>query len=161
MQVVCNTSPILNLAIIGKIDLLKEQFGVLHVPKAVQDELRVDEDRPGSKFIRKAFKDGWIKVVPLSNSGMTDILRAELDGGESEAIALAFQMHAKLILLDERDARRVAARLKLKTTGVLGVLLKAYRMKHLPDLSGALRDLKVKAGFHLSDEIVASILQAE
>jgi predicted nucleic acid-binding protein len=161
MQVVCNTSPILNLAIIGRLDLLKEQFGVINVPEAVKDELRVQEDRPGSKVIRKALDDGWIVVVAASNTGMTEVLRTELDGGESEAIALAFEMHAELVLLDERDARRVAARLNMRTTGVLGVLLKAHRMNRIPDLHQALQDLKTKAGFHLSDEIVSSILRAE
>jgi len=161
MQVVCNTSPILNLAIIGRLDLLKEQFGVIHVPKAVLDELRVQEDRPGSKIIRKAIDDGWIVVATVENTGMTDVLRAELDGGESEAIALAFERHAELVLLDERDARRVAARLNIKTTGVLGILLKAHRMKSILDLSHALQNLKMKAGFHLSDEIVDALLRSE
>ena len=69
MQVVCNTSPILNLAIIGSLDLLKEQFGVIHVPKAVRDELRVQEDRPGSRIIRKAIDDGWIVVATVENTG--------------------------------------------------------------------------------------------
>jgi len=161
MQVVCNTSPILNLAIIGSLGLLKEQFGIIHVPKAVLDELRVQEDRPGSKIIRKAIDDGWIVVATVENTGMTEVLRSELDGGESEAIALAFERHAELVLLDERDARRVAARLNMKTTGVLGILLKAHRMQRIPSLSEALRDLKMKAGFHLSDEIVAELLRAE
>ena len=159
MHVVCNTSPILNLAIIGELGLLKEQFGVIQVPKAVLQELRVQENLPGSESIRKAIEDGWILVTPVSNTGMTEVLRTELDGGESEAIALAFETHAELVLLDERDARRVAVRLNMKTTGVLGILLKAYRMKRVPDLAQAMRDLKTKAGFHLSDDLVAAILR--
>ncbi len=161
MRVVSNTSPILNLAIVGRLELLKQQFGVVHVPKAVQDELRAEEDRPGSRSIREAFDAGWIVVVRGSNTGMRDALRAELHGGEAEAIALAAETKADLVLLDERDARRMAARLNMKTTGVLGILLKAHRMKALPDLSQALHDLKTKAGFHLSDAIVAAILRAK
>jgi uncharacterized protein len=161
MRVVSNTSPILNLAIIGRLTLLKDQFGVVHVPKAVQDELRPQEDRPGSEHIRKALKDGWLVVTAVSNTGMSDVLLAELDGGESEAIALASQMKAELVLLDERDARRVALRLNMKTTGVLGILLKAHRMNVIPDLSQALQDLKMKAGFHLSAELVRAILQVK
>jgi predicted nucleic acid-binding protein len=162
MRVVSNTSPILNLAIIGRLTLLKDQFGTVHVPKAVQDELRLQEDRPGSESIRKALNDGWIVVTAVSNIGMRDVLRVELDGGESEAIALASETKAELILLDERDARRVTASLKMKTTGVLGILLKAYRMKAISatDLSHALEDLKTKAGFHLSAEIIAAVLRA-
>jgi len=53
----------------------------------------------------------------------------------------------------------VATTLNMKATGVLGVLLKACRARSIPDLSAALQDLKTKAGFHLSDEIVTAILQ--
>ncbi len=100
-------------------------------------------------------------VTPVSNIGMAEVLRTELDGGESEAIALAFETHAEFVLLDERDARRVATRLNMKTTGVLGVLLKAHRMKIIPDLSQTLRDLRTRAGFHLSDEIISAVLRAD
>jgi len=161
MRVVSNTSPVLNLAIIGRLELLKQQFGVVHVPVAVQAELRAEEDRPGSPSIRAAFEAGWIVVVRGSNTGMCDALRAELHGGEAEAIALAAETKADLVLLDERDARRTAARLNLKTTGVLGILLKAHRMGVLSDLTQSLHDLKTRAGFHLSDAIVAAVLAAK
>ena len=161
MRVVSNTSPILNLAIIGRLKLLKQQFGVVHVPKAVQDELRAGEDRPGSPSIREALDAGWIAVVRGPNTGMSDALRAELHGGEAEAIALAAETKADLVLLDERDARRTAARLNMKTTGVLGILLKAHRMGAIPNLSQALHDLRTKAGFHLSDAVIAAALAAK
>jgi predicted nucleic acid-binding protein len=67
----------------------------------------------------------------------------------------------QVILLDERDGRRVAARLSMKTTGVLGILLKAHRMKRITDLAQALLDLRTKAGFHLSDDLMAAILRPE
>lgn len=161
MRVVSNTSPILNLAIIGRLDLLQQQFGLVHVPKAVQEELRSDEDRPGSRAIRAALDAGWIVVMHVSNRFMSDTLRAELHGGEAEAIALAVETKADLVLLDEREARRTATRLNMKATGVLGILLKAQRMKAIPDLSQALHDLKTQSGFHLSDAIVAAILAAK
>jgi len=59
MSVVSNTSPILNLAIVGRLSLLREQFGEIWIPAAVLEELRVGEDLPGSHAVREAMKAGW------------------------------------------------------------------------------------------------------
>jgi len=63
MLTISNTSPILNLAIIGQLDLLRRQFGLLYIPAVVRDELRPDEDLPGSIAIQRALNDGWLSVV--------------------------------------------------------------------------------------------------
>jgi predicted nucleic acid-binding protein len=62
MPVVSNTSPILNLAIIGELSLLRDQFGEILIPRAVLEELRVEENLPGSKNVRDAIKAGWIRI---------------------------------------------------------------------------------------------------
>ncbi len=63
MPIVSNTSPILNLAIINQLDLLREQFGQAQFPLMVLQELKVDEDRPSSEVIRAAVATGWIQSV--------------------------------------------------------------------------------------------------
>ena len=65
MLVVSNTSPILNLAIIGLLDLLRIQFGSVLVPEAVLDELRIDEDLEGNDLIRKAIAAGRLVACPV------------------------------------------------------------------------------------------------
>ncbi|MEM9009303.1 MAG: DUF3368 domain-containing protein, partial [Cyanobacteria bacterium P01_F01_bin.86] len=125
MPVVSNTSPILNLAIVGQLDLLRQQFGQIQVPPAVLDELKINEERPGSQPIQVAIAAGWIQVQPISNQSFVQLLRQTLDGGEAEAISLALELQAEWILLDERDGRKVAKSLGLQVTGVLGVLLRA------------------------------------
>jgi predicted nucleic acid-binding protein len=64
---------------------------------------------------------GWIKPRPREDQSLGRLLRASLDAGEAEAIALALELSADLILLDEKDGRSVAARAGLRVTGVLGV----------------------------------------
>jgi predicted nucleic acid-binding protein len=108
MPVVSNTSPILNLAIIEKLNWLRQQFGKLQIPPAVLDELKVDEDRPGSPLIRAALVDGWLQVQPLRDTKIAQLLKQTLDVGEAEAIALALELQAEWILLDERDGRKAA-----------------------------------------------------
>ena len=103
---VSNTSPIMNLAIIGELSLLRDQFGEVLISGAVLEELRVQENLPGSQGVRDAIKAGWIRI---------------------EAIALAMQVNAERVLMDERDGRKAAKSMELKMVGTLGILLKAQR----------------------------------
>jgi predicted nucleic acid-binding protein len=64
MPVVSNTSPILNLAILDQLELLRRQFSKILIPNAVLEELKVNEERPGSQAIREAISSGWIQVQP-------------------------------------------------------------------------------------------------
>ncbi|NMF86635.1 DUF3368 domain-containing protein [Nodosilinea sp. P-1105] len=160
MRIVSNTSPILNLAIVGQLDLLRQQFGQIQIPPAVLDELKTDEERPGSQSIRAALTAGWIQVQPFSNQSLVQLLRQSLDGGEAAAIALALEQQADWILLDERDGRKVAKSLGLQVTGVLGVLLRAKESGDLPPLQPVLKDLIQNAGFRISSELLTKILQA-
>jgi hypothetical protein len=107
MPVVSNTSPILNLAIVARLDLLRQQFGQIQIPPAVLDELKIDEERPGSQPIKAAIIAGWIQVQPVSNQTLIQLLKQTLDGGEAEAISLALELPAEWLLLDQRDGRKV------------------------------------------------------
>lgn len=89
MQVVSNTSPVLNLAIIGRLELLRDQFAQVAIPAGVWDELRADEPLPGSRAVASAVTEGWLEVVPVHNKSLVTALRVDLDTGEAEAIALA------------------------------------------------------------------------
>lgn len=67
MPVVSNTSPILNLAIVDQLELLRQQFSEILIPNAVLEELKVDEERPGSQAIREAILPEWIQTHEVSN----------------------------------------------------------------------------------------------
>jgi hypothetical protein len=160
MLTVSNTSPILNLAIIEHLNLLPQQLEEVWIPNAVQEELRLDEDLPGSSIIRQALADGWLKVKPIENAAFVQVLARELDRGEAEAIVLAIEMGADRVLLDEREARRMAKALQLPVTGVLGILLSAYKAKQLSLPMVAILDmLQEKAGFRLAASLVQTVLQ--
>jgi predicted nucleic acid-binding protein len=160
MPVVSNTSPILNLAIIDRLDLLRQQFSQIQIPPAVLDELKIDEERPGSQSIQAAIVAGWIQVQSVSNQPLVRLLRQTLDGGEAEAIALALELQAEWTLLDERDGRKVAKSLGLQVTGILGILLRAKQSGELSSLQAIIEDLTQKAGFRIAQELLAKVLQA-
>ena len=159
MPIVSNTSPILNLAITGHLSLLHEQFGEVAIPAAVWDELRVEENLPGSPAVRKAVAAGWIRVTVVKDRALVQVLQRELDKGESETIALALQLQAEWTLLDEREGRKVAKSLGLKVTGVLGVLLRAWREGKLPALREALDELRRRAGFYIGTELYNDLIR--
>ncbi len=87
MPVVSNTSPILNLAIVDQLVLLRRQFGEVVIPNGVLDELKVVEERPGSQAIREAISSGWIQTQEVSNKPLAQVMKQTLDRGEAEAIA--------------------------------------------------------------------------
>ncbi|MBD2438669.1 DUF3368 domain-containing protein [Nostoc sp. FACHB-110] len=158
MPVVSNTSPILNLAIVDQLELLSRQFSEILIPRAVVDELKFDEERPGSHIIREAISSGWIRVQQVSNESLVQLLKQTLDRGEAEAIALAVELKADWIILDEREGRKIAKSLGLKVTGILGVLLRAKQLGELESLQPVTNDLINKAGFRISPELLAQIL---
>ena len=158
MPVVSNTSPILNLAIVEQLDLLRQQFGQIQIPPAVLDELKIDEEKPGSQRIKAAIAAGWIQVQTVSNQLLVQLLRQSLDGGEAEAIALALELKAEWTILDEREGRKVAKSLGLQVTGILGILLRAKRSGELSSLENIIQDLTQKAGFWIAPELLAKVL---
>jgi predicted nucleic acid-binding protein len=157
MPVVSNTSPILNLAIIGQLDLLRQQFGEVLIPPMVRQELKVDTELPGVEPIRLALQNRWLQVVELSNTDMARALRRDLDNGEAEAIALALQLKLTTILIDEHDGRTAAKAMGLVPVGVLGVLLRAKRAGTLNSVVTAMRALQDQAGFFINPDLFATL----
>ena len=159
MPMVSNTSPVLNLAIIGQLSLLRQQFGEICIPAAVLEELRVEEDLPGSQAVREAMEAGWLRVEGVKDEALAQVLQRDLDRGEAEAIVLAVHVKAERVLLDEREGRRLAKSLGLKVTGVLGILLRARRQGRLPSLQKAMDELRERAGFRIGAEPYADLIR--
>lgn len=158
MLTVSNTSPLLNLAIVDHLFLPEKQFQTVYIPEAVLAELRVNEDLKGSNHLKAALEKGWLKVQPVQNKALVQLLRRELDQGESEAIALAIEKQADLILLDEKEGRRIARTLNLKITGILGIAIKAWQQGDLESMPAFIQQLRTQAGFHISPNLEQQIL---
>ncbi|MFP8951759.1 DUF3368 domain-containing protein [Natrialbaceae archaeon A-arb3/5] len=152
--VVSDTSPLLNLAVIGRLDLLRDQFATITTPEQVWEELESGSD--GLETLRSLREEGVLVVVPVEPSDLFVELRRELDLGETAALAYAIETDAELVLLDERDARQVARRHELTITGVIGVLLRAAKNDRI-DLRTELDRLR-RNGFWISDDLYHEIL---
>ncbi|MEI6808630.1 MAG: DUF3368 domain-containing protein [bacterium] len=160
MLVVSNTSPLIALACIGRLSLVRAYCGEVQIPAQVRDELKTESDRPGAEALNKAISDGWIKVSSHVKSDLFHALCTELHEGEAAAIALAVSSSADLLLLDERDARKAATRWNVEVTGAVGILLWAKLNGKTSSLKNELGLLRKKAGFRLSQEIEDKALRA-
>ena len=159
MLVISNTSPLLNLAIINKLHLVREQFIEIIIPNAVLNELRINENIPGSSQLKEAFDTSWIKVKAVENEAFVQLLRWELDQGEAEAIALAIELKADWVLLDERDGRKISRSLGLNITGVLGIILRGWQQGNLSSVREIINQLRTEAHFHIAPHLEEQILR--
>jgi uncharacterized protein len=153
MIVVSDASPLIALARINRLELLREMFGTLLLPDSVWNEVTsAGIERPGAASVLRA---KWIERRSVSDSALVARLRLDFGAGESEAIALARESHADVLLIDERLARIAAQRLGLKVTGLVGVLIEARQRGLLTDAATVANDLESKAGFWLSADLRA------
>jgi predicted nucleic acid-binding protein len=136
---------------------LRKKYKEVLIPQAVWEEVVVEgEGQLGAQEI-KASK--WIKVEEVKDRSLVRFLQAALDRGESEAIVLAKERGADLVLLDEKDARRAAERIGLRVLGTLGLLIWAKREGHINSLRKQLEALQGKAQFRISAELHDRALQ--
>jgi predicted nucleic acid-binding protein len=125
MIVVSDTSPVCYLLLINQIPVLQRLYGCVIIPQAVADELRASE----SPLIVKSWiaqPPNWLQIQPIKLP--QDIELEKLDPGEREAILLAEQLKADLVILDDKAARRIAVERGLKIIGLLGILKDANRI---------------------------------
>lgn len=131
VTVVCNAGPLMVLAKLNVLYLLKELYERVHIPRAVYDEVVLDGLRHGHKdaqVLRLFFQSVAWKPEEVDFSTIPDVLRhAGLDIGEHDTLVLALSRRPSLVLMDEYAGRQVARRLKLPIRGSLGVLVEAYR----------------------------------
>ena len=123
MVVVSDTSPLINLAAIDHLWLIPKIYGQVIIPQAVFNEIVVvGAGEPGADKIQSA---DWVTVKICPPSSLLIQLMHDLDPGEAEAIALAVEIGADRILMDEKRGRQIALHHSVKPVGVLGVLLRA------------------------------------
>jgi predicted nucleic acid-binding protein len=156
--VISDTSAITNLAAIDHLKLLSLLYDQVIIPEAVYREL-VDIDPPvsGSTEVQTA---SWLEVKPIANREVVERLQREvrLDPGESEAIALALELGADLLLIDERRGRAEADRLGIKITGLMGILVEAKRKNLIVAVKPLIDALIATSEFRVSSALYNQIL---
>jgi predicted nucleic acid-binding protein len=157
MIIVSDTSPVSNLILIQRLDILQKLFSEIIVPPAVDEEIHALKqfDVDLSEYENAQ----WIKISQPMNLQKVQTLQIKLDAGEAQAIVLALETNCDLLLMDERIGTNVARAAGLQTVGLVGVLIKAKQENLIPKVSEVLHDLKTLAGFWLGDKLENKILK--
>ena len=157
MIIVSDTSPVSNLILIERLDILRELFSEIIIPPSVDGEIRALKQF--GKDLTVYENAVWIKVSAPKNLQKAQHLQANLDEGEAQAIALALEINCDLLLMDERIGTNIARQEGLQTVGLVGVLIKAKDEKLIAEVSIILDELKNTAGFWLNADLEKKILQ--
>lgn len=159
MNVVANSSVLIAFSRIKQLDLLHCRFPEgIFIPEAVWREVvEGGKGKPGAREVSLA---SWIKVGRAEDERLVSLLRMELDEGEAEAIVLAYELGAELILLDEKAARRVARKLGLSVLGTVGILIWAKKAGWVSSLKECLDILQKEGKFRISSHVYNEALRS-
>jgi predicted nucleic acid-binding protein len=152
--VIANNTPLVAFWSISRLEILQNLFDEILIPPAIRDEFL--SAATGNRF-ESLQAAQWIKLTPLSRPNAADAF-AGLDRGEAEVIALAQEQDARLVLLDERRARRYAIRMGLPVSGTLGVLLLAKQEGLIEAVKPLISSL-IESGLHVHQDLAEEVLQ--
>ena len=150
MIVVSDTSAITSLLQIGGLPLLQQMYGTVFVPSAVEQELRC---------LHTVLPD-FIIAMPVRDARGVARFLPQLHRGEAEAIALAKEVNAHALLIDEKLGRAVAQQEGLRVIGLVGVLAVAKMKGLVPSLAVMLEALETKADFRMSAALKVEALRS-
>lgn len=150
MLVVSNSSPLIALARLSYLDLLQSLYNEIKIPQAVyQEVVQAGKGQEGSAAVDSA---PWITVQTVKDVIAVDLLRDQLDRGESEAIVLALETQAQLLLIDESRGRRIAQSRGLTHIGTVGIVVLAKR-QNLIQSGTIILDQLIKIGFRMDTSL--------
>lgn len=157
MRVVSNTSPLSNLAIVNRLQLLRERYGRIIVPPAVQRELHALAHPAGRARLAQALADGWVVVENVPSSDQAGSLMNRIDPGEAEALALALQSRADILLIDDRKGRLLAQQHGQPCSGILGLLIWAKDRGRIESITSEMVRLITEARFFIHPSLQARL----
>ena len=149
MNVVSDTTAITTLLKAGQVELLRELFESVFVPQAVWDEL---------KAFHPSLPD-FVELRTVSNSSQRLPGTEFLGRGEAEALLLAIELNARLLVTDDRKARAAAKKLNIVCVGLVGIFIQAKRTGKISSVRDLLEIIETKGGLYLSDAVVAEALR--
>jgi predicted nucleic acid-binding protein len=143
--IIADTSCLIALSNIEQLDLLYKVYKNVTITPEVQNEY-------GQKL------PNWISIEAVQDEKKISIFELELDKGESSAIALAIEKENSLLIIDEKKGRKIAKRMGLSITGILGVILKA-KENNIIENAKPILDSLINEGFRISDKLLTKVLE--
>ena len=156
---IADAGPLIALAKIEKLELLKQLYGTVTIPQQVYSELEIGSNRPGAKALEQALLIGLLISVKTKYPPIA-IISESVDAGEAEAITLAIEQKSDCpqLLIDDRKGRLVAKHHNIIVIGTAGILLIAKKQGLLVQIKPVLEQL-LNVGYRISDPLCNKILQ--
>lgn len=155
MVVISDTTTITNLMHIGHLNLLEKLFGKILIPSEVYKELIT---LPNQKI--QIDQKGWIEIVSIADKKIFNELVEYLDRGEAEAIVLALEKSADLLIIDELAGRKIAKEKKIRIIGLLGILIESKNSGLIENLKELLDELIAEFGFRVNPKLYQQVLKS-
>lgn len=150
MILIADSSALVALSIVNKLDVLEKLFGEVYVPRAVYDEVS-QENKAESYKLKNYCKDRVLDIESSANFNIT------LGKGESEGIVLYTEQNADFLLCDDKKAKKFAQSFGLKVIGSLGILLKAKEAELIAEIAPLIEILRGSRIF-IDDKTYALVL---
>lgn len=159
ISVICNTSPIIGLMSINRLNLLWQLFDKIYIPQAVQRELCANstEHYREVEEVERCIREENFIVYQVQNEEIVKKLHGKLHYGELEVIIGAKECSLPLAIIDERAARKMASNFLVDTIGILGILELAKRQGLIECVKCDI-DLLRSSGYRISDALYAKVL---
>ena len=152
---IADSSPLIALAAIEQLELLRQLYQRVAIPPAVWNEVvEQGEDLPGAQAVRQL---SWLEQESPEPT-FVEFLELTLDRGEAEAIALARGIPDSTVLLDDARARRAAEQLGIRRIGTLGILRRAKQAGLLDRVEPSARQLQASK-FYISQRLIDRLLR--
>lgn len=153
-KTVSNTTPIISLLKLDRLELLQKIYTQIYIPTAVFDEIEAGKAKGYYKDLSEI---DWINIIEIQDKQAVKYF-LDLDAGEAEAIVLATELNADLIILDEKLGRFHAKHADLKVTGTIGILIKAKTVGLIEKLEPLLNEL-IDKDVWISEKLKTEILK--
>lgn len=164
--VLCDSGPLIALAKMGRLRLLLDLWGTVHVTEQVYQEAVAyghAQGAPDALTIRLFWQKHRLPIIAVSD----DLLAAykpaiTLDSGEWATFAHAVTLKEVLVLVDDEDARKEARRLSLPVRGTIGVLVEAHRrtLLTLPEIELLFNEISARPDIWISSNLCARVLES-
>ena len=151
-MIISDASPLIVLLKTNKLSILKELFQKIIIPEAVHKEITAKEHE---KTIFNKIE--WIETRKIRNTDLTTLLEKLIDRGEAEAIVLAKELKATL-LIDDAKARKYAKLLNINIIGTLGLLKIAKNRGLIPSAKKTI-DGMLAEGYYIEDKLIKTLLK--
>lgn len=153
MIVISDSSALISLLSVEKLDILGKLFETVMIPEAVYNEVF---NKKVSNLDLKKTK--FLQIEKVTDRKMVKLLKMQLGYGESEVIALALEKGIDRVIIDDKQARKVADKLGLKVIGTLGILILAQEKQVIKEVRPLVLSMMEKINFRIDRALLNKIL---